>query len=139
MTGNLSGLSSGAIDELKLWDAMFDWETHGGRLSLTKAVPWMKGTAPLSVLPNFDEKATAMFMNRYGEIAWALHRLIPFVQPPSVQIGGAWPGKWAVLDEAFTCYVGSLTEQLAKRIGAAIIEFINAKFPFRADTTFPIA
>jgi hypothetical protein len=34
--------------------------------------------------------------------------------------------------------VGSLTEQLGKKIGSAILEFVDAKFPFDADSTFPL-
>lgn len=50
MTGDQSGLAAGTITELANWDALFDYETHGARLSATHAVDWMKGQG--EVLPS---------------------------------------------------------------------------------------
>ena len=137
MTGNLSGLTVGTVEELSKWDSLFDLETHGGRLSLTRAVGWMSGKESLAVLPQFEERASGMFMNRFGEISWMLHRLLPHVQPPGLPIPGAWKDKWNVLDDSFRIYVSSLTEQLNKPIGAAVVELVTVKFPFNADSNFP--
>ena len=77
MVGEQSNLTPQTLGELAKWDALFDFETHGARLSMTQAMEWMKGKAPLPILPRFDELAFAMFMNRYCEVAWMTHRLIP--------------------------------------------------------------
>ena len=138
MTGQQSGLSADVIDELKKWDALFDIETHGARLSLSGALGWLKGTEPLPVLPRFNEQHLAVFMNRYSEVAWMAHRLLPLLQPPDVPLPGEWREKWRVVDASFQIMVGSLTEQLGKKIGSAILEFVDAKFPFDADSTFPL-
>jgi hypothetical protein len=37
MAGEKSGLSQATIDEMAHWDHMFDFEVHGGRLSLAAA------------------------------------------------------------------------------------------------------
>lgn len=137
MTGDQSGLSQQALSDLALWDALFDYETHGARLSLTQAVDWMKKAAPLPVLPRFDESAFAMFMNRFGEVAWMTHRLIPTLQP-GVPLPDGWKQKWRIVDESFEISVESLTKQLGKTIGAAIVEFVKAKFPFNEQTLFPL-
>ena len=68
MTGNQSGLTQQTQNELTEWDALFDFEVHGARLSLAAAQGWMKGTEPLPVLPRFDDMQFAMFMNRYCEV-----------------------------------------------------------------------
>lgn len=138
MTGDQSGLSQQTLAELAMWDALFDYETHGARLSLTQAMGWMKKTAPLPVLPKFDESAFAMFMNRFCEVGWITHRLIPALQPPGVSLPAGWKEKWRVIDESFEISVESLTKQLGKTIGAAIVEFVKAKFPFNEHSAFPL-
>lgn len=138
MTGDQSGLSLDTIAELGKWDALFDYETHGARLSLTQAMEWIRKIAPLSVLPKFDESAFAMFMNRFCEVGWMTHRLVPAVQPPGVPLSDEWGGKWRVIDESFEISVEALTQQLGKRIGAAIVEFVKVKFPFNEHSAFPL-
>lgn len=137
MTGDQSGLSVQAVQDIAEWDAMFDFETHGARLSLTQAMGWMKGAAPLPIFPMFDESAIAMFMNRFNEVGWMTHRLIPLVQPPGVLLPDTWREKWRVIDESFEQAVESLTKQLGKTIGATIVEFVKTKFPFNEQSCFP--
>jgi len=138
MTGDQSGLSRKTLDELSRWDSLFDYETHGARLSLTQAIGWMKGESPLPVLPRFDETAFAMFMNRFCEVGWMTHRLIPLVQPPGVSLPDSWREKWQIIDESFAQTVESLTKQLGKDIGVAIVEFVKTKYPFNERSTFPL-
>lgn len=97
---------------------------------------WLKGTAPLPVLPKYKEAPLSMFMNRFSEVAWMTHRLIPLIQPPGVAFPAKWAEKWNVLDESFRTTVASLTEQLGKPIGAAMVAFVVAKFPFNAQSAF---
>jgi len=138
MVGARSGLSDKTISELALWDAMFDYETHGARLSVASAMGWMKGTEPLPAVPKFSESAFAMFMNRYCEIGWMTHRLVPMMQAPDAGLPDAWRQKWRVVDESFEIMVNSLTEQSGKAIGAAIVEFVKAKFPFNESAPFSL-
>ena len=138
MTGDHSGLSQQTLDELARWDALFDYETHGARLSMTQAIGWIKKTAPLPVLPRFEESEFAMFMNRFCEVGWMTHRLIPAGQPSGIPLGDVWKHKWRVIDDSFEQSVESLTRQLGKNIGAAIVEFVKAKFPFNEQSTFPL-
>lgn len=138
MTGNNSALSQKTINELKVWDDMFDYETHGGRLSSTHAMDWMKGNAPLAAVPMFEESAVALFINRFCEVGWMLHRLLPMVQPYDKRLPEAWAKKWRVVDESFEQMVYSLMEQLGKPIGGALVEFVNRKFPFSASSSFEL-
>ncbi len=138
MTGNQSGLTQQVRAELAKWDALFDFEVHGARLSLTGALGWMRGIDSLPILPQFDEIQFAMFMNRYCEVGWMVHRLTPALQPPSVPFPAAWMEKWRILDESFESIVNSLTEQLGKKIGTAIVELVKTKFPFNAQSAFPL-
>lgn len=138
MTGSQSGLSKQTLDELAQWDALFDYETHGARLSLTHAQGWLRGTEPLPVLPKFVDSAFAMFMNRFAEVGWMAHRLTPLVQPPGTPLSDRWREKWRIVDESFEITVDSLTKQLGKNIGAAIVEFVKSKFPFNDQSHFPL-
>lgn len=138
MTGETSGLTASTISELKIWDDLFDYETHGGRLSLTQAMGWMQGQAPLHLLPQYDEKAWVLFMNRSTEVQWMWHRLLPNVQPAAFPLGSAWTEKWSVLDRSFIECVSALSEQLGKPIGTALIELVTTKFPFSGKSRFPL-
>ena len=138
MTGARSGLSQTTIDELAIWDDMFDWETHGSRLSLSASLSWMQGQEPLSVLPEFLEREFAMFMNRYCEIAWMAHRLLPMIQFSEAPLGNSWNEKWCIIDASFELMVTSLTVQAGKPIGVAIVEFVRQKFPFNEKSVFPL-
>ncbi len=138
MTGARSGLSQTTINELAIWDDMFDWETHGSRLSLSSSLSWMQGQEPLSVLPEFLEREFAMFMNRYCEIAWMVHRLLPMIQFSEAPLGNSWNEKWCIIDTSFELMVTSLTVQAGKPIGAAIVEFVKQKFPFNEKSVFPL-
>lgn len=137
MTGNKSGLTTETLNELSKWDALFDFEVHGGRLSLAAAQDWMKGKDTLPVLPKFDEMQYAMFMNRFCEVGWMVHRLIPAIQPPNILFSESWAHKWLVLDDSFRITVNSLTAQLGKKIGISIVELVEKKFPFNPKNTFP--
>jgi len=138
MTGDQSGLSQETLEELAKWDSLFDYETHGARLSLTQAQGWLKGAEPLPVLPKFSERASAIFINRYCEVAWMTHRLVPLVQPPRVPLPDSWTKKWNLIDESFEICVYSLTQQLGKKIGAAIVDLVKTKFPFNDQSAFPL-
>lgn len=138
MTGAQSGLSGQTIDELAKWDSLFDFETHGARLSLASAMGWIKGTETLAVLPRFAARDFAMFMNRFCEISWMLHRLLPLLQPPSAELPNEWQEKWSIVDDSFRIMVQALTDDTGKKIGAAMVEFVTSKFPFSAKSTFPL-
>jgi hypothetical protein len=137
MTGDLSGLSEETVVKLAKWDAMFDYETHGSLLSLTQATGWMSGMTPLRVLPQFEESAFALFINRFCEIGWMTHRLIPAVQPPGLPLPQNWKEKWRVIDQSFELIVVSLTKQCGKGIGETMVEFVKTKFPFDEMSAFP--
>ena len=59
------------------------FETHGARLSFANAQDFLKGQGRRPLKPQFNERNFAIFMNRYCEIAWMTHRLIPLIQPPT--------------------------------------------------------
>jgi hypothetical protein len=131
-------MSQETIDELSVLDVMFDWETHGARLSMASAVTWLKGREPLAVVPEFVEQSFALFMNRYCEVAWMVHRLLPLLQPPTVVLSDVWKEKWRTVDQAFETVVHSVTVQLGKPIGAAMVELVRTKFPFDESSSFPL-
>ncbi len=138
MLGDKSGLSQSTIDQLAKWDDLFDMEVHGALLSLGTAKGWMKGESHLPVLPEYLEITFAMFMNRYCEVAWLIHRLLPLMQVPDGQLNDSWKKKWVILDESFESIIESLTTELNKKIGAAIVEFVKKKYPFTENTSFPL-
>jgi hypothetical protein len=138
MTGSKSGLSEQTIAELERLNALFDFETHGSHLSLTHAKDWMKGTKPLPLTPKFEERAFALFMNRFCEIAWMMHRLLPMIQPKEWQFAEDWKEKWRIIDDSFKYLVRSLTSENKLPVGSAVVEFVETKFPFNENTGFPL-
>jgi hypothetical protein len=138
MTGPKSGLQPEVIEELSKLDQLYDLEVHGGRLSMADAVGYMKGTEPISIVPKFSNSSWALFMNRYAEVAWTLHRLLPTIQPPEGPMPDEWKNKWAIVDDSFEIGVRSLTKELGMKVGHAYADFINAKFPFNETSTFPL-
>lgn len=138
MMGTKSGLAPDTVEQLGKIDEMFDFETHGAKLSLTGSMDFMKGNAPLPILPRYEEKVSGLFMNRYCEVAWMMHKLVPMIQPPEMSLGQDWKSKWIVVDESFRYIVESLTRENQLPIGDALVEFIDKKFPFNESSTFPL-
>ncbi len=138
MTGKESGLTQQTQDELSNWDALFHSEVHGVHLSLAATLGFMKGTELQPALPRFDAEQFAMFVNLYFEVCWMAHRLIPALQLPGVPLSQEWMNKWAVLDNALEMTVQALTVPHGNKIGAAIVELVKTKFPFNAQSDFPL-
>lgn len=136
--GPESGLSANTIEHLTSLDKIFDFEVHGARLSMAGMQGWLRGREPLPVVPKFDGKDASMYMNRAAEIGWMVHRLIPLAQPAVAPLAADWSDKWVVIDDSFRVMVESLTTDLGKGIGAAMCEFVNAKFPFNSKSIFPL-
>ena len=137
MDGKNSGLSTATLDLLRTLDELYDAETHGARLSLSQSTGWLKGKEPLAVVPKFLEFKASIFINRYLEVAWMAHRLLPLVQPPGLRLALEWAAKWETIDESFGIAVMSVTKQLGKPIGGAVCEFVRVKFPFTSKSEFP--
>jgi hypothetical protein len=135
MTGKDSGLTAATLELLGKWDIYFDDETHAAALTRMHGTDWLLGQAGLPVLPAYREDNAAMFINRYCEIAWMVHRLLPLIQLKDIQFSRPWKERWQTLDDCFLVSVESLLA-LGKPIGGAIVEFVQAKFPFHQDTTF---
>jgi hypothetical protein len=138
MTGSDSGLSQTAQEDLALVDKVYDHEVHGARLSLANATSYLRGQRGLSIVPQFEEKQMAAFFNRLSDTAWMLHRLLPLLQPPKIELPAPWAEKWRALDDSFRYLINELTVQLGKTIGASAVEFVEAKFPFNEHSTFPL-
>jgi len=136
MTGDESNLTQETRDELAKWDMTFDWEVHGARLSFVAAQEWIRGNEPLTVLPQLVEREFVMFINRYCEVGWMTHRLIPNLQLPGNPLSDAWKDKWRVLDDSFEAVAREFSES-GKPIGAAIVELVKTKFPFNENSEFP--
>lgn len=138
MLGKASGLSADTIEEMQKVGDNFDLEVHGSRLSLAGTTGWLRGSEPLSIVPKFRGIDFALHMNRYVEVAWMVHRLLPAIQPPEAPLVGEWPEKWAILDDSFEVLLTSITEECAKKFGVAVVEFVKSKFPFNAGSVFPL-
>lgn len=139
MTGKDSGLRPTTIEHLKKLDELYDWEVHGARLSLANTMDYMKGNGPLSVLPTYRDMSFALFMNRYCEVCWTIHRLLPLIQPPNTSMPDTWVQKWMTLDDSFELTVRALSTDCGKGVGDSYADFVCTKFPFNAGSTFPIA
>lgn len=137
MDGTASGLTAQTTVQLRKLDSLYDLEVHSGRVSQIHSVGWLRGTDGLRVTPSYNEMNAATFMCRFSEVGWMFHRLLPNIQPSGIQFSPDWGVGWQVIDESFEIMVASMTEQLGKPIGSAMREFVNAKFPFDQNWSFP--
>ncbi|SRR5258708_1426006 len=137
MFGDKSGLSSETIQQLRRWDDLFDKELHGLVLSMSDAVGFLKGEGPIAFIPEYNEKFTTMYINRFAEVGWMLHRLLALLQPAQIAFPAKWGEKWNALDASFQGFSEGLAHESGKRIGAAILELVPAKFPFSSSSRFP--
>jgi hypothetical protein len=136
--GSASGLSPSTIQWLGKWNAMFDYEVHGARLSMSQSLDWIRGEGSLLVSPVFNENSFSVFMNRHAEVAWMIHRMLPLLRTTHWKLSTLWAEKWRILDDAYRRTVEALTLELGKPIGMAVSEFIRAKFPFDENSFFAL-
>lgn len=134
MLAKASGLGDVARHELEKLNKLYDFETHGQRMTATAAMAWMRGEKPLNFLPHYNQMNYALFMNRFCEVSWMYHRLVPLMLPSDVPVGGNWSDRWSKLDACFCQVVAAMTVDLGKAVGDAVVELITKKFPFGADS-----
>ncbi len=131
-----SGLTEDQLFELGRWEGFFHQEVHGGNLTqVLEHGPAIRGEDTTSVAPKPREKACAMFINRFCEIGWMLHRTLPILQLSYRQFDEEWRKKWHLLDQNFLTMEQSLAD-MGKNIGSVFIEFMNVKFAFTPDHNF---
>ena len=138
-TGAQSGLSAETMLQMSNWNDLFDHEVHGARLSRTESMQWIRGGGELHVSPAFNESSFGMHMNRYYEVGWMMHRMLPMAQNAGALFSEVWKKEWRILDTVFRETVESMTKSLGKPIGAAISEFVQTKFPFTEASVFPVS
>jgi hypothetical protein len=133
--GGSSSLSEEDIFELDRWAELFDREVHGSFLSSSiVAFDWVQGQEMLHFL-HADENMEGMFANRYNEVSWMFHGLLPNLQIGEFGFGREWAEKWNVLDESFWQMEHGLgAGQIGKKIADTFIRFIDLKFPFNTAT-----
>ncbi|HEX9642182.1 MAG TPA: hypothetical protein VGB13_12830 [Candidatus Krumholzibacteria bacterium] len=139
MTRQNSGLTPATIEQLAQWDRQFDAEVHDARLSRARFIGWGTGRELLPVGPRFqsDDHQFPNYMNRFLEVAWMTHRLLPLLQTHEVRFSSDWQQTWRDLDDVFREFVLALTRNLGKNIGAAVVELVDRKFPFDVQAFFP--
>ena len=127
-----SGFSVHQLAELETWEGFFHSEVHGTRL--TRFID-IRADRPITLAPSFVELSCAMFINRYSEICWMLHRTMPILQLSYRKFGNEWARKWDLLDINFQETEKGLVT-LGKPIGRAITDFVTSKFNFSPDYCF---
>ena len=107
-------------------------------VSLADSLAFMKSQRPLHVLPKFVPETYALFMNRFTEVAWTVHRLLPAIQPLEAPMPKEWAERWTLVDESFEIAVPALSKDLGKKVGDAYADFVKMKFPFTPSMVFPL-
>ena len=126
-----SGLTQEQQAELERWESFFNMETHNG--FLTQALEFLD--RPVSVAPNPSDDSCSLFINRFCEIQWMLHRTIPFLQLSTKMFNDEWHKKWNLLNQSFQFMQQNLADT-GKPIGTVFIEFMELKFPFTFEDNF---
>ncbi len=130
LIGKTSGLALDIQDDLKLWDQVFNYEVHGGGVSLTQELSGIsKGRIP-QIGPSVDKNAFVTYMNRSSELGWLIVRVLPFLQVSDEAFGKDWERKRQVLDDSFRYMVEGLGN-LGKKIAPSFITMIDARFAFK--------
>jgi len=88
-----------------------------------------------AVGPRIDDGGSAMYMNRFTEIAWMTHRALPFLQTEIISFNDDWQHQWGVLDNAFRVSVEGLGD-LGKKIAPAFVALIDEKFTATPETRY---
>jgi hypothetical protein len=133
MRGVESGLAVEDQGHLTAWWEMFHQEVHGSRLTMwIKHGESLKGTKLLSLAPMFSEPECTMYVNRFTEAAWMLHRLLPWlIQAPSR--AERWESQWNLLDRVFNDSVTTIP----KPMFAAFGRLMAARLDFLPSSSFP--
>jgi hypothetical protein len=58
-------------------------------------------TEPLPVSPVFSQFKASIFIIRFCEVGWMVHRLIPLIQPPVIMFAPEWASDWRIIDDSF--------------------------------------
>jgi hypothetical protein len=131
-----SGLADTDIAKLEKWENYFHEEVHGAFLTqVLEHGPAIRGEDTISVAPKPHECSCFMFMNRFCEVAWMLHRTLPIMQLSTHRFGSEWADKWKLIDDNFFVLEKSIAE-MGKSIGDIFIRFMEMKFPFDSETCF---
>jgi hypothetical protein len=109
---------------------LFNFEVHGGSLSLSQEMAAIsKGRVP-QIGPTADHDAFVMYMNRSAELGWLIVRLLPFLEVSEGAFGKEWRHKRQVLDDSFRFMVEALGN-LGKTLAQSFITMVDTNFLFR--------
>lgn len=136
MVGKDSGLATDQIEELKHWERLFNYQVHGSRFTFVQASEWLiDPTKPFSIGPLPNERDLALYMNRFSEISWMIHRALTFLQRADAPFDAEWIRKWEILDESTRTMILGL-DQIGKKIARVFEAMIDTKFPFGPSTVY---
>lgn len=134
--GKDSGLAPDQIEELRHWDRLFNYQVHGSRFTFVQASAWlMDAKKPFSIGPLPNEMDVALYMNRFGEVSWMIHRAMTYLQRLDAPFDAEWVRKWTIMDESIRYVVLGL-DQLGLKIAKVFEAMIDIKFPFSPTTMY---
>ena len=122
--------------DLGIWKDSFDRENHGSSISAASATKtWHLDRQPLYLVNIEDRSLMTQYINRFCDVAWMFHRLLPNLQLSAHKFDEKWKERWDILDHSFWMMENGLTE-IGRPIGAAMIELVEKRFPFNANSFF---
>ena len=130
-----SGLSAETLCELGRWERVFNLEVHGSLLTRGSTIRQIGEHKGLSLWPIPERGRATMYLSLARDISWMLTRTLPLLQARAGAFGSDWSNRWAVLDESFRYETEQIGES-GKKIAHAMIELIDKKFRFTADTFY---
>lgn len=132
-----SGLPTEHLDNLKFWEGLFNEEVHGARLTQHfEHGPAVKGEETITIAPKPHQRSIAMFINRFCEICWMLHRTLPILQLKRNPFDEDWQYKWKLLDNNFKATLEEGLIKHGKKLGDSLKLLMNVKFAFGPSDSF---
>jgi len=127
LIGEESGLSSTAIDDLKVFVNLLHSFVHKSKFNIVRYYgPWVRGEHPLPLYPVYDEDHATLYINFSMFIGWMLSKTFSLLQINNKEFSNKWHIKYRTLDKSFKEAVAGFP----KRLGRSIEELVTKKFDF---------
>lgn len=125
--GEKSGLSSTAVEDLKVFERLLHSSVHKSKLDIVWYYgPWLRGERGFPLYPEYSEDRATLYINFSMLIGWMLSKTFPLLQIKVKEFSDNWYSKYRILDKSFEEAIAGFP----KRLGRSVEELVAKKFNF---------